>query len=84
MQSDQHRVLPGRGAHEQQDEAHRAPNAEEDEDDGNEGQLHVSHRSEGVRLRSAGQDGTVLGQSRMLHRTDNTERECNKIQKTAS
>lgn len=37
MQHDQRRVLADRWVSEQQNEAHRAPNAQEDEDNRNEG-----------------------------------------------
>lgn len=36
MQSDKHRVLSDWGVSQQQEEAHRAPNTQEDEDNGNE------------------------------------------------
>lgn len=53
MQSDQHWVLSDRRVDEKQDEAHCAPNAQDDEDDRNERELDVSH-GEVARLRPVG------------------------------
>lgn len=69
MQGDEHGVLPDWRVGEQQYEAHCAPNTQNDEDDGNECELHVSHGEKG-RLRPVCHDGAILGQGRVLQQTE--------------
>lgn len=73
MQRDQRWVLSDIWVGQQQDKAHRAPNAQEDEDDGDERELHISHGGEGVGGRPVGQDGTVLREGCMLRQSIKSE-----------
>lgn len=66
MQGDQHWVVSCIGVGQQEQKADGAPHAEHDEDHGDEGELPVCHGRQRVRGRTAGQDGTVLGQGHML------------------
>lgn len=73
MKCDQHWVVSDPRVGEQQNKAHRAPNAQDDEDDRNESELHISHGRESLRLRPVGQDGPVLRQGRMLSQSSESE-----------
>lgn len=69
MQNDQHWYPHGRGATEGQDETHSAPDAEADEDEGDEDQLLVSHRGgAALQLVCVAEDGPVLRERFPLHR----------------
>lgn len=66
MQDNQDGVLHGGGVAEGQDEPHRAPDAEEDEDDGDEDQLLVRYGGAGLEGRGSREDGPVLRERGML------------------
>ena len=67
----EHWVLPGGGVSQHQQETHGAPDTQGNEDDGDKGQLPVGHIGKDVGQRTAGHDGPVLRQNRML---DDSER----------
>ena len=71
MQGDEHGILPGGGAGEQQQKTHGAPDAKDNEDDGDERQLPVRHGRQGVGWGAAGQDGPILGEGCVLQHTNN-------------
>lgn len=66
-------MLAGWQVGQEENETYSAPDAQEDENDRDEGQLAVRHGCQRVWHRAAGQNGTIFWESSMLEGENKTE-----------